>query len=121
MVGRGNSGTVHGMMTRHRRKSPFRRIWLPLFGIAFCAYFGYHAYNGAYGLQSLERLETEAVTLRAQVDKLRDERLAIERKVAYLKPDSLDADVVDTEARMSLNLLRPDEVVISFGAVQHRP
>lgn len=109
------------MITRHRRKSPFRRLWLPLFGIAFCAYFGYHAYHGSYGLQSLERLESEAVTLKAQAEKLKEERLAIERKVAYLKPDSLDADVVDIEARTSLNLLRPDEVVISFGAVQHRP
>lgn len=109
------------MMTRHRRKSPLNRIWVPLFAFVFLGYFGYHAYNGAYGLQSLERLEAEAVTLKAQVDKLKEERAAIERKVAWLKPDSLDADVVDTEARMSLNLLRPDEVVISFGAVQHRP
>lgn len=109
------------MMTRHRRKSPIHRIWVPLFAFAFLGYFGYHAYNGAYGLQSLERLEAEALTLKAQVDKLKEERAAIERKVAWLKPDSLDADVVDTEARMSLNLLRPDEVVISFGAVQHQP
>ena len=121
MVPRGDDGAVNGMMTRHRRRSPFRRIWLPLFAFAFLGYFGYHAYNGSYGLQSLERLEAEAVTLKAQVDKLKAERAAIEQKVAYLKPDSLDADVVDTEARMSLNLLRPDEVVISFGAVQHRP
>lgn len=108
-------------MTRHRRKSPLHRIWVPLFAMLFVAYFAYHAQNGTYGLQSLERLEAEAVTLKAQVEKLRAERAAIEQKVAWLKPDSLDADVVDTEARMSLNLLRPDEVVISFGAVQHRP
>ena len=38
-----------------------------------------------------------------------------------LRSDSLDADVIDIEARTSLNLLRPDEVVISFGAVQHKP
>ena len=108
-------------MTRHRRKSPLHRIWVPLFAILFVAYFAYHAQNGTYGLDSLKRLEAEAVTLKAQVDKLREERAAIEQKVAWLKPDSLDADVVDTEARTSLNLLRPDEVVISFGAVQHRP
>jgi len=108
-------------MTRHRRKSSLHRIWVPLFAVLFVAYFAYHAQNGTYGLESLERLEAEAVTLKAQVEKLRAERAAIEQKVAWLKPDSLDADVVDTEARMSLNLLRPDEVVISFGAVQHRP
>ena len=81
-------------MTRHRRKSPLHRIWVPLFAILFVAYFAYHAQNGTYGLDSLKRLEAEAVTLKAQVDKLREERAAIEQKVAWLKPDSLDADVV---------------------------
>ncbi|MCB1502952.1 MAG: septum formation initiator family protein [Bauldia sp.] len=109
------------MMTRHRRKSPINRLWLPAVAFLFLGYFGYHAYNGSYGLQSLERLDQEGESLRGQVDKLRDEREAMEQRVALLKPESLDADVVDTEARTSLNLLRPDEVVISFGAVQHRP
>jgi cell division protein FtsB len=109
------------MMTRQRRKSPLNRLWLPVLATLFLGYFGYHAFNGSYGLWSLDRLDEEGETLRAQLDKLKGERAAIERRVAFLKPDSLDADVVDTEARTSLNLLRPDEVVISFGAVQHRP
>lgn len=109
------------MITRHRRKSPLNRLWVPVFAVLFLAYFGYHAFTGSYGLWSLDRLEAEAETLKAQLDTLKAERAVIERRVAFLKPDSLDADVVDTEARMSLNLLRPDEVVISFGAVQHRP
>ncbi len=109
------------MITRQRRKSPLNRVWLPVLAAMFLGYFGYHAFNGSYGLWSLDRLEEEAGTLRVQLDKLKAERAGIERRVAFLKPDSLDADVVDTEARMSLNLLRPDEVVISFGAVQHKP
>ena len=108
------------MMTRQRRKSRLNRLWLPILAAMFLGYFGYHAFNGSYGLWSLDRLEEEGEPLKAQLDKLKAERAAIERRVAFLKPDSLDADVVDTEARTSLNLLRPDEVVISFGAVQHR-
>jgi cell division protein FtsB len=94
---------------------------VPVLAVMFLAYFGYHAFTGSFGLWSLERLEGEAVTLKAQLETLKGERAEIERRVAFLKPDSLDADVIDIEARMSLNLLRPDEVVISFGAVQHRP
>ncbi|HET7715130.1 MAG TPA: septum formation initiator family protein [Bauldia sp.] len=108
-------------MTRQRRKSTIGQLWLPAFAILFLGYFGYHAFNGSYGLLSLDRLEEEGEALKAQLDKLKVERMEMERRVALLKPDSLDADVVDTEARMSLNLLRPDEVVISFGALQHRP
>jgi cell division protein FtsB len=94
---------------------------VPLLAIMFLGYFGYHAFTGSYGLWSLDRLGVEAETLKAQLETLKAERAEIERQVAFLKPDSLDADVIDTEARTSLNLLRPDEVVISFGAVQHRP
>ena len=109
------------MITRHRRKSPLSRLFVPVLAVMFLGYFGYHAFTGSYGLWSLDRLEGEAETLKAQVEALKAERARIERRVAFLKPDSLDADVIDTEARMSLNLLRPDEVVISFGAVQHKP
>jgi len=109
------------MITRQRRKSPLSRLWVPVFALLFLGYFGYHAFTGSYGLWSLDRLGEEAETLKARLDTLKAERAEIERQVAFLKPDSLDADVIDTEARMSLNLLRPDEVVISFGAVQHRP
>ena len=109
------------MITRHRRKSPLSRLFVPVLAVMFLGYFGYHAFTGSYGLWSLDRLEGEAETLKAQVEALKAERAGIERRVAFLKPDSLDADVIDTEARMSLNLLRPDEVVISFGAVQHKP
>jgi cell division protein FtsB len=110
-----------GMITRQRRKSPLNRLWVPVLAIMFLGYFGYHAFTGSYGLWSLDRLGVEAETLKAQLETLKTERAGIERQVAFLKPDSLDADVIDTEARTSLNLLRPDEVVISFGAVQHRP
>ncbi|MCB1497081.1 MAG: septum formation initiator family protein [Bauldia sp.] len=107
------------MITRHRRRSPFRLLWLPLTTAAFVGYFGYHAYNGSYGVPALEQMQVEARDLKASLEDLRDERAALEKRVSYLKPDSLDADILDIEARTSLNLLRPDEVVISFGAVQH--
>jgi cell division protein FtsB len=63
-------------------------------------------------------MESDAVRLKAELAALKDEREALERRTASLRPNSLDADVVDIESRLSLNMLRPDEVVISFGAVQ---
>jgi len=109
------------MVTRQARPSPFRRLWLPLITAAFLGYFGFHAFNGSYGIWALERMEAEADGLRADLQKLKQERAALERQVSYLRPDSLDADIVDIEARSALNMLRPDEVVISFGATQHIP
>ncbi|MCP4382337.1 MAG: septum formation initiator family protein [Hyphomicrobiales bacterium] len=109
------------MFTRQRRRSPIRRIWLPMITAAFLGYFGYHAFNGSYGIPALERMEAETADLKKRLGELRRQRAVLEKRVSYLNPDSLDADILDIEARASLNLLRPDEVVISFGAVQHKP
>ncbi|MBZ0229717.1 MAG: septum formation initiator family protein [Bauldia sp.] len=107
------------MITRQHRKSPFRRLWLPLITAAFLGYFGFHAFNGSYGIWALERMEKEARGLRADLARLKEERAALDRRVSSLRPQSLDADTVDIEARSALNMLRTDEVVISFGATQH--
>lgn len=107
------------MITRHRRQSPVRRLWLPLITAGFLGYFGFHAFSGSYGIWALQDLEKEADGLKDTLSRLKDEHVALDRRVSFLRPDSLDADIVDIEARSSLNMLRPDEVVISFGATQH--
>jgi len=109
------------VFTRQRRKSPISRLWLPLVTAAFLGYFGYHAFTGSYGILALDRMEKEAGDLKDRLDDLRQQHAALEKRISYLKPESLDSDILDIEARTSLNLIRPDEVVISFGAVQHSP
>ncbi|HVZ15211.1 MAG TPA: septum formation initiator family protein [Bauldia sp.] len=108
-------------MTRQRRNRFFRRLALPVLAIGVFAYFGYHTFSGSFGIWAMERLDVDAADLTIQHDQLVAEREALERKVATLKPSSLDADVVDLEARQQLNLMRPDEVVINLGAAQQNP
>lgn len=107
------------MITRTRRPSLRRRLWLPAVAVAFLGYFGFHAFNGSYGLWALETMQEDKIRLRAELDGLRKERAELDLRVAHLRPESLDADIVDIEARAALNMLRADEVVISFGASQH--
>jgi cell division protein FtsB len=66
----------------------------------------------------MDRLEIDAARLTVDRDRLVAERVALERQVATVRPSSLDADVIDLEARTALNLMRPDEVVINLGAAQ---
>jgi cell division protein FtsB len=106
------------MMTRQRKKSAFRRLGMPLLAVGFLSYFGYHAFSGSFGIWAMDRLEADAARLTVDRDRLKSEREALERRVATVRPSSLDADVVDLEARSSLNLMRPDEVVVSLGASQ---
>src|SRR5690242_13603878 len=106
------------MITRQYRQSRLRRLWMPLITAGFLGYFGYHAFTGAYGKWAMDRMEGEAANLTTQLDQLKSAHAKLESQVALLRPESLDADVVDYEARTQLNMLRPDEVVITFGASQ---
>ena len=106
------------MITRQRRKSPFRNLWLPLVTAGFLGYFGFHAFNGSFGIWAMDRLEEDAVRMTVELERLKGEREALERRVASVRPGSLDADVVDIRARAALNMIRPDEVVVKFGAAQ---
>lgn len=106
------------MITRQRKKSAFRRLWMPLLAAVFLSYFGYHAFSGSFGIWAMDRLEADAARLTEDRDRLKAEREALERRVATVRPASLDADVIDLEARNALNLMRPDEVVVSLGAAQ---
>jgi cell division protein FtsB len=106
------------MITRQHKKSFLRRLWMPLVTAGFLAYFGYHAYTGSFGIWAMDRLKADATRLSDERDRLREEREALEARVATVRPTSLDADVIDMEARKALNVVRPDEVVIPLDAVQ---
>ncbi len=106
------------MITRQHKKSPLRRLWMPLVAIGFLGYFGYHAFSGSFGIWAMDRLNADAARLTIERDRLQTERTTLEERVATVRPGSLDADVVDMEARLALNVMRPDEVVIPLGAPQ---
>lgn len=106
------------MITRQRKKSFARRLVLPLVAVGFVGYFGYHAFTGAFGIWAMDRLDADGARLAAQRDELDAERSKLEAEVNSVRPESLDADVIDLKAREALNLMRPDEVVIDLGAAQ---
>jgi cell division protein FtsB len=109
------------MITRQRKRTPFRRLWMPLVTAGFLGYFGFHAFNGSFGIWAMDRLERDAKRLSAELGRLQHERESLEHRVAAIRPGSLDADAVDIAARTQLNLIRPDEVVLDLGAAQQSP
>jgi cell division protein FtsB len=104
-------------ITRVRRRSPLGGLWLLLVSAAFLGYFGFHAFNGDFGIWAMDRLQAEGARLGDDLAELKAEREALEKRVAALRPQSLDADVIDISARSQLNMLRADEVVLAAPAL----
>jgi cell division protein FtsB len=100
------------MWTRQKKKSPIGRLVVPVIAIAFFAYFGFHAVHGDYGLNSKMQLEHKAMQLRAELSQLVEKRERLERRVLLMSNKTLDKDMLDEQARLLLNVARPDEIII---------
>ena len=80
------------------------------------AYFAYHAVEGDRGLLSWIKLRQEIEVAEATRADLALAQATLEKRVALLRPESLDRDMLEERARAVLNFARPDERVIMFRA-----
>jgi cell division protein FtsB len=89
------------------------RGWsFPLLVLALVGYFSYFAVFGNHGLLRWSRLQAAVEAKQAELDKLSDERLALQRRVSLMRPESVDDDMLEEQARSRLGLTEADEVVI---------
>ncbi len=89
-----------------------KRAAVPTAFIMLVCYFMYHAVQGENGLFALREFDARADVLRAEAEKLSAERQKLSARVALLRPDNLDPDMLDEQARKTLGFIHPDEVVI---------
>jgi cell division protein FtsB len=84
----------------------------PVVGFCVVAYFAYHMVEGDRGLVAWLRLNEHLRIASEELAGLRAERQGLERRVALLRPDGLDRDLLDQQARLVLNFARPGDVVV---------
>ncbi len=75
-------------------------------------YFSYHAVEGDRGLIAWWQVTSQLDSASATLERVRNERTALEHRVALLGSERLDLDLLDERAHLMLNLGRRDEVVI---------
>ena len=105
-------------------RTRLRSIVLPIvfylvLGVAG-GYLVWGASNGEHGLKAKEKFDAEAIELKAQLAGLRDERARWELRVASLRPESVDKDLLDEEAHALIDRVAKDEVAIFTGAAKSR-
>ncbi|HKN28651.1 MAG TPA: septum formation initiator family protein [Roseiarcus sp.] len=97
-------------------RTRLRSIVLPILfylvlGVA-SGYLVWGASNGEHGLKAKQKYDSEAELLQTELAALKEERARWGRRVAALRPDSVDRDLLDEEAHAKLDRVAKDEVVI---------
>lgn len=93
-----------------------RHIIGPFLGASALVYFGYHTVQGDRGLLAWWHLRHEIGQAEQMLAEVSDVRQGMERRVALLRPDNLDPDMLEERARLMLNMGRDNEVVILDSA-----
>tara|TARA_Y100000814_G_C12232059_1_gene368655 strand:- start:218 stop:535 length:318 start_codon:yes stop_codon:yes gene_type:complete len=85
---------------------------------AFCAvvvgYFTYHSVQGDKGIHSYLKINREVRDAQEHLKKIQSVRFELEHRVKGLRDTSLDLDLLEERARVVLNLMRDDELLIHF-------
>ena len=77
-------------------------------------YFAYHTIQGERGVLAWLRLEKDLSVAEARATVLERERTNLQHRVALLRPDSLDPDLLEERARALLNYGAAGEVLVLF-------
>ncbi len=105
------------MVIRPRIRAFLTALGLYVVAALFIGYFGINAYTGKNGINARQELDQQIADLAREVERVKAERVRWERRVALLKTDRIDPDMLDERARQLLNYLDPNEVTIM---VKHR-
>jgi len=103
------------MVTRKRLRSALTALGLYVMAALLIGYFGVNAFSGNHGLKAQQDLEAQIAALSAELDQLKHEHAQWQRRVALLKADNLDPDMLDENARELLDYTAPNELTLMLA------
>lgn len=100
----------------HRLGVFLRSLILPvtLYCVAgvVASYFVWHGVNGQRGRKTGEEYEQKLAQLRMERDILKLQRMQWESRIALIKGENVDADILEEQTRKGLGRVHKNEVVI---------
>jgi cell division protein FtsB len=100
------------MVIRPRIRAFLTALGLYMLAVLFIGYFGVNAYTGKNGINARQGLDQQIEELATELERARAERVLWERRVALLKSDQIDPDMLDERARQLLNYVDPHDVTV---------
>jgi len=104
------------MVTRKRLRSILTALGLYVIAALLIGYFGVNAFSGNHGLKAKQDIDQEIAVLSAELGRLQIERAQWERRIALLKADRLDPDMLDERARALLDYAQPNDLTLMLPA-----
>ena len=81
---------------------------------ALCLYFSFYLLFGPRGYLALQRIQDTLVTKSVEHTELQTKRESLESDVKLMRPNSLDADMAEEQARLTLGYTKKDEIIINL-------
>jgi cell division protein FtsB len=100
------------MVIRPRIRAFLTALALYALAALFVGYFGVNAYTGKNGLRARQNLDQQIADLVEELDRVKAERALWARRVALLKSNQIDPDMLDERARQLLNYTDPRDVTM---------
>ena len=100
------------MVSHRHRHAILTAIGLYIFAALFIGYFAVNAFTGNHGLRAQADLDQQMATMQGDLTHLKAERALWERRMALLRSDRIDPDVLDERARALLGLADPRDLTL---------
>jgi cell division protein FtsB len=105
------------MVTRKRLRTILNALALYVLAALLIGYFGVNAYSGNRGLKAKEDIDRQMASLNTDLTRLKLEHAQWARRVALLKSDAIDPDMLDERARSLLDYANPNDMTMMFQPV----
>ena len=93
------------------------QIVRPVLGTLVVAYIAFHAVQGDRGLLAYFTYSQEVSRATVTLQDVRQTREKLAYRVALLRPESRDLDLLEERARTTLDLVRDDEFIVFLPPV----
>jgi cell division protein FtsB len=100
------------MVSHRHRRTILTALGLYIFAALFIGYFAMNAFSGDHGLRAQQDLEQQLAAMRGELAGLKAERTHWERRVALLRADRIDPDMLDERARALIGYVDPRDLTL---------
>ena len=100
------------MVSHRRRRTILTALGLYIFAAAFIGYFAVNAFTGNHGLRAQLDLDQQISAMQQELADAKTEHALWDRRVALLRSDKLDPDMLDERARALLSYADPRDLTL---------